>query len=132
MKAIHRFVGDEDKFDWEEIPVETNISSGSKGVIRRWLIGEREKAPYFAMRYYEVKPGGWTDLHKHSHDHGVIVLKGNGKVFIENEEFEVKFGDVIYIAPYKLHQLKNTGSSPFGFICVIPNKKIVKDQGSNK
>ena len=43
----------------------------------RWLIG-RERAPYFAIRYFEVEPGGQTVLDRHRHDHGVFILRGKG------------------------------------------------------
>ncbi len=125
MSKIHRFCGDGEKFDWEEVPCEKYESPQARGVVRRWLIGEREGAFYFAMRYFEVDVGGWTVLHEHPHDHGVIVLKGRGKVLLENGEFEVKFGDVVYIPPGEKHQFKNTGNTPFGFICVIPNEKLL-------
>jgi len=126
MSVIHRFIGKKDKFDWENIPVERYNLPDSKGVSRRILIGEGDDAPYFVMRYFEVEPGGCTSLDKHPHDHGVFILKGKGRVLLKDREFEVKFGDVIYISPGDIHQFKNTGDTPFGFICVIPNKKLIQ------
>jgi len=126
MGVIHKFTGSEEKFDWGKIPVQSYDSPEARKVIKRVLIGEKEGAPYFIMRYFEVEPGGWTMLDQHSHDHGVIILKGEGKVLLGDEEYKVKFGDVVYVAPNERHQFKNTGDNPFGFICVIPNKELVK------
>lgn len=122
MGVIHKFTGSKEEFDWEKVPLEIYDPSQAKGVVKRVLIGKEEGAPYFVIRYFEVKPGGWTMLDQHPHDHGVIILKGEGKVLLGDREYEVKFGDVVYIAPNERHQLKNTGNSPFGFICVIANK----------
>ena len=125
MSSVHKFTGTRGMFDWDEISPESYDAGGARGVARRWLIGEREGAPYFAMRYFEVEPGGCTSLDEHAHDHGVIVLKGEGRVLLGDREFEIKFGDVVYVSCKERHQFKNTGDAPFGFICVIPNEKLV-------
>ncbi|NQS90557.1 cupin domain-containing protein [Patescibacteria group bacterium] len=125
MGTVHRFKGKDKKFNWENVSIESYDSSKMKGVTKRVLIGKKEGAPYFVMRYFEIKPKGWTSLDKHPHDHGVIVLKGKGKVLLGNEEIEVSFGDAIHVPPNELHQFKNTEEEPFGFICVIPNKELV-------
>ncbi|HHF98089.1 MAG TPA: cupin domain-containing protein [Candidatus Aerophobetes bacterium] len=125
MGKVHRFYEKEGKFFWEEVREESYNSEEAKSVTKKVLIGEKEGAPYFVIRYFEVEPGGWTFLHSHPHDHGVFILKGKGKVLLGEEEIDVKFGDVIYIPPHEKHRLKNTGDTPFGFLCVIPNKKLL-------
>ena len=121
MGVIHRYKG---QFDWEGVslgryPPEREM----KGVSVRWLIGPAEKAPNFALRYFEIEPGGWTSLDQHAHDHGVMILRGRGQVRLGEEEFEVTFGDVVYIPPYEVHQFKNIGDEPLGFLCIIPPKE---------
>jgi quercetin dioxygenase-like cupin family protein len=118
MGIIHRY---RDQFDWADVELGRYLSEKEmKGVSVRWLIGPDENAPNFAMRYFEVEPGGWTSLHQHAHDHGVMVLRGRGQVLLGEEEFEITFGDVVYVLPDEVHQLKNVGDEPFGFLCVIP------------
>jgi quercetin dioxygenase-like cupin family protein len=119
MGVIHRYKG---AFDWEggelgRYPPEREM----KGVSVRWLIGPVEQAPNFALRYFEVEPGGWTSLDQHAHDHGVMVLRGRGRVRLGEEAFDIGFGDVVYIPPNEVHQLKCVGGDePLGFLCVIP------------
>jgi quercetin dioxygenase-like cupin family protein len=135
MGVIHKFQGDPDNFDWDGVVPQGYDSPDIKGATVRWLISEKEKAPYFAMRYFEIEPGGWTDLGHHAHDHGVIILKGKGKVLLGEKETEISFGDVVYVSPNEIHQFKNIGDEPFGFICVIPNKDMlskVKAEGSRR
>lgn len=92
---------------------------------RRVLIGPRERAPYFVIRYFELPPGCRSQLDCHPHDHGVVVLRGRARVQLGEEHFEVGPGDVIYIAPLETHQFVNIGEEPFGFLCVIPHKSLI-------
>ncbi|MBL7200228.1 MAG: cupin domain-containing protein [Anaerolineae bacterium] len=121
MAVVHRHTG---QLEWEGVPVgRYPPSKEMQGVSVRWLIGPQEKAPTFALRYFEIEPGGWTSLDRHAHEHGVFILKGRGQVRIEEEWFEVEFGDVIYIPPNEVHQLRSLGDEPLGFLCVIPARE---------
>jgi quercetin dioxygenase-like cupin family protein len=120
MGHVHRFKGVGDSFEWEGVNPQGYESPEVQRATVRWLIGPREKVPHFAIRYFEIEPGGWTSLDSHEHDHGVMVLRGRGRVLLGDDEVEVSFGDIIYVLPYELHQFKNVGREPLGFLCVIP------------
>jgi len=121
MGIIHRYKGD---FDWEGVSLEHYPSEGeTKGVSVRWLIGSAEGAPHFAVRYFEIEPGGWTSLDQHAPDHGVVILRGRGRVLLGEEEFDIGFGDVVYVPPHERHQFRNVGNEPLGFLCVIPARE---------
>jgi quercetin dioxygenase-like cupin family protein len=94
-----------------------------EGVSVRWLIGPSERAANFALRYFEIEPGGWSSLDDHAHDHGVLILRGQGRVLLGEEECQVGFGDVVYIPPHEVHQFRNIGEEPLGFLCVIPSRE---------
>ena len=81
------------------------------------------------MRYYTVDPGQATRQENHHHDHGILVLQGQGTVQLGEEIHSISQGDVIFIPPDMEHQLTNTGEEPLGFICIIPayRKKQSKD-----
>lgn len=121
MDNIHHYRG---QFDWEGVsqshyPPDKEM----QGVSVRWLVGPAEGAASFAIRYFEIEPGGWTSLEQHAHDHGVFVLRGRGQILLDQTEHQVAEGDVIYISPHKVHQLSNVGEEPFGFLCVISPKE---------
>jgi quercetin dioxygenase-like cupin family protein len=118
--CLHRFRCVGASFEWEGVNAQAYEAPEVRGATVRWLIGPQEKAPHFAMRYFEVEPGGWTSLDSHEHDHGVMVLRGRGCVLLGDDEVEVSFGDIVYVPPYELHQFKNAGREPLGFLCVIP------------
>jgi quercetin dioxygenase-like cupin family protein len=94
---------------------------GSHGCRVRQLVGASEGAPSFAMREFEVEPGGYTPRHSHPYEHEVFVLEGAGEVYEGNTAHPFRAGDVIYVAPDDLHQFRNTGDVPLRFLCLIPN-----------
>ena len=117
MGIIHRYAGD---FDWEGVELGTYPPGKEiKGVTVRWLIGPREDAPHFAIRYFEVQPGGYTSLDQHAHDHGVVVMRGRGRVRLGDKEFAIAPHDVVYVPGNEVHQFHNAGDEPFGFFCTI-------------
>lgn len=94
---------------------------GSHGCRVRWLVGSAEGAPNFAMREFEVAPGGFTPRHSHPYEHEVFVLEGHGEVYEGDEAHPLRAGDVIYVAPDEVHQFRNTGDGPMRFLCMVPN-----------
>jgi quercetin dioxygenase-like cupin family protein len=121
MGIIHRRSGTGDAYVWEDVPLKDYPSGVSLGASVRWLIGRAEGAPHFAMRYFEVQPGGHTALDNHPHDHGVLVLRGQAEVLLGEQKSVVGAGDVVYIPGGETHQFHTQGDEPFGFICVIPS-----------
>jgi quercetin dioxygenase-like cupin family protein len=95
--------------------------AGSNGCSVRWLIGEREGAPNFAMRQFEVEPGGHTPKHSHPYEHEVFILEGSGTILEGDIEHRFRAGDVIFVAPDDIHQFRNTGATPLKFLCLVPN-----------
>lgn len=128
MGIVHRRKPEE--WDWEGVPVVPY--TGPEGVCgsRRVLIGPRERARYFVLRYFELPPGCRSSLDVHPHDHGVVVLQGRARARLGSEMVEVQAGDVLYIPPMELHQFENVGEEPFGFLCVIPNKALLRKERS--
>jgi quercetin dioxygenase-like cupin family protein len=97
---------------------------GSLGCKVRWLVDESTGAPNFAMRQYEVSPGGYTPRHSHPYEHEVFVLEGEGVVFEGDVEHPLSPGDVVLVTPNELHQFRNTGPAPLKFLCLVPNSAV--------
>jgi quercetin dioxygenase-like cupin family protein len=100
---------------------------GASGCKVRWLVGESDGAPNFAMREFEVAPGGFTPKHFHSYEHEVYVLAGEGEVRENNIPRPLRAGDVVLVRPDEVHQFRNTGESVFKFLCLIPNSAAGKN-----
>ncbi|MCE1252985.1 MAG: cupin domain-containing protein [Anaerolineae bacterium] len=128
MSTIHRFIGEKNDFNWEGVDLTVfDGSDGSKYASRRLLITEeREGAKNFVFRYFKVLPGGSSTMFdKHAHDHGVLILHGHCKVKLNDQEFHAGPMDVIYVTPNDVHHFIVEGDEPLGFLCVIPNKKLL-------
>jgi len=108
---------------YKEVSGEEVKEAGARGVRVRWLISDRDGAKNFAMRYFEIKPGGYTPRHTHDWEHEVFILSGEGIVFCEGQERKITRGYVVFIPPRDEHYFKNTGNEKMTFLCLIPYKK---------
>jgi ribulose-bisphosphate carboxylase large chain len=108
-------------FRWDGAPDEAYKSSGEsfRGVRRVNLAGMRGEHARFHLRYFEVEPGGFTSRERHRHEHVVVGLRGEGEIRIGDEWQALHFGDVAYVPPETVHQLRNRTGEPFGFLCLV-------------
>lgn len=120
MGVLHRYIGKDGNFEWEGVPAEQYEKGGAVGGTKCVLIGGRDGAVNFGLRYYEVAPGGQSSFDRHDHDHGVYILRGKARVLMGWEVVEVGVGDVLYIPPNEQHQFENIGNEPLGFLCAVP------------
>jgi len=123
---------------YEAVPAKPVDMEGAHGCTVRWLLGQTEGTPTFAMREFEVEPGGYTPRHSHDYEHEVFVLDGSGVVFEGDEQHKLSKGDVVFVKPNEVHQFRNTGSTPMKFLCLIPNSaagkavKVAPECGTEK
>ncbi|NLE46721.1 MAG: cupin domain-containing protein [Chloroflexi bacterium] len=92
----------------------------AEGITIRWVIGQPEGAPTFAMRVIEFGPGAIFAEHQHPYEHEIFVLEGEGVVRVSDDEGPMIPGRVIYVPPGISHSYRNTGQGVLRFICVIP------------
>ncbi|MBO8173474.1 MAG: cupin domain-containing protein [Bacillaceae bacterium] len=89
----------------------------------KWLISKDDGAPNFAMRLFEVEPGGRTPLHDHPWEHEVFILDGKCKLVLGDEEKILEAGYAIYVPPNLRHSFINVGERTLRFLCLIPIRK---------
>lgn len=124
MGTVHKQIGKDGNFEWEGIEIEPYLGGGaSEGSCRHVIIGPTDGAHNFAMRYFEIPPGGQSSFEHHLHDQGVMIMKGRARVLLGWEIYEVGPGDVIYIPQHEQHQFESISDEPLGFLCVIPSKE---------
>ncbi|HEC89045.1 MAG TPA: cupin domain-containing protein [Thermoplasmatales archaeon] len=112
MKHVH----------YSEVELDKANEEGAKDVKLRWLISKKDGAERFAMRLFEVQPGGYTPFHQHDWEHEVFILEGTGVAKGKDIEESFKPGDVFFISPMEWHQFINTGKDVLKFLCLIPYK----------
>ena len=110
-------------FKYSDVEAERVKEEGASRVLVRWLIDKRIGAENFAMRLFEIKPGGYTPNHQHPWEHEVFILDGEGVVVGEGGERKVEGGWVVFIPPNERHQFRNIGDKPLRLLCLIPYKR---------
>jgi quercetin dioxygenase-like cupin family protein len=100
--------------------VSAEAVEGVPGVTIRWLWAERDGAPTFALRLFEVEPGAATPRHAHAHEHEVYILSGQGQLRGKSDQRGLHPGDTVLVLPNDEHQFINVGNEPLRFLCAIP------------
>lgn len=108
-------------FHYSEVKAEEAREEGASKLKVRWLITLDIGAPNFAMRLFEMEPGGNSPLHTHPWEHEVFILEGEGIVIGTNGERRFKPGDVVFIPANEKHQFKNDGNKTVKFLCLVPH-----------
>ena len=107
---------------YSEVPAEA-VEEGAVGVKIRWVIAEGDGAPTFAMRHFEIAPGGHTPHHTHPWEHEVFILSGRGKVVGADGERELVPGTAVLVEPNEVHHFANDGQEPLNLLCFVPLKQ---------
>lgn len=126
MAGVKKFRGVWGKeYKWDDVRTRRyNMEEGP--VDESWLIGKRDGAPNFAIRYYHLAGHAVSKLEEHPHDHGIVFLHGSGEVLIGEEAYPVEQGDIAYIPGDTWHQIRNKTDEPMGFFCTIPARRAKK------
>lgn len=103
-----------------DVPAQPVEDDAARNTTVRWLISRPEGAPNFAMRLFELGPGGSTPLHDHPWEHEVYVIEGEAEIVSEAGPLPVVSGDAVLVLPGERHQFRNTGESSARFLCMIP------------
>ena len=105
----------------EEVDKRLVEDSAAKDTYIQEYVTARDGAPNFALRVFELQPGGYTPYHAHPWEHENYILEGQGElVNPDGSATPLKPGDGAFVPPLQKHQYRNTGSTVFRFICCIP------------
>jgi quercetin dioxygenase-like cupin family protein len=110
MKAMHYSKIKPTRFDSEAV----------KGVTGRVAIGKADGAQNFCMRIFELSPNGFTPRHRHVWEHEIFIHNGKGELFFENKWNPLEPGYIVFIPGNKEHQIRNIGTEPLVFACLVP------------
>ena len=92
---------------------------GWRGVTRFTLAGPAAWPVDFELRYFELAPGGYSSLEKHTHPHIIITLRGQGRAVVGRDVFTLDPFDIVQVPPQTPHRWLNEGREPFGFLCPV-------------
>ena len=67
---------------------------GAEKTTVRWLVGRKTGATTYAMRYFEIQPGGIVPEHAHQEEHEIFVLRGEARLIGDCDGDTAKKDDV--------------------------------------
>lgn len=80
-------------------------------------------AAYSQLVYMSLKPGEDIGKEKHGADQFFRIEAGQGKSFVDNQEYDIKDGDCVIVPAGAMHNIKNTGKEDLKLYTIysIPN-----------
>ena len=87
---------DPESFRWQGIEPRPYREGGGFEGIARYVLADQLPAG-FALRYFELEPGGYSSLEKHRHVHFVIAIRGAGKALVGASITELRPFDALYV-----------------------------------
>lgn len=93
-----------------------------KNVEKQVLVGPEQGWEGWVMRRFSLGAGGYTPRHSHDWPHIVLVTEGEGNLFLDGKDYSLTPGSTAYVTSNLKHNLSNTGSGTFAFICIVPEK----------
>jgi gentisate 1,2-dioxygenase len=69
-------------------------------------------------RLVRIPPGRFNEKHKHAHETFVYILRGHGRVLVDDAILDVGPGDGILVPRWSLHQTQNLGDEEMQFLAV--------------
>ena len=96
---------------------------GYDRITKQIVIGPDDGSNEIVLRYFSIEPGGASPHHTHNFPHLVKIETGSGIVTDSHgTEHQLREGDFVYINDNEDHQFTNTGTQPFGFVCIVPRR----------
>lgn len=92
----------------------------AKGANMKVLVSPNEGWDGYVMRVVEVEEGGYSPKHTHDWPHINYMIEGKGELMIDGKNHPVEAGSYSYVPANSLHQFRNVGTTPFKFICIVP------------
>lgn len=98
------------------------------GRLTRVMVGPGApvEAEGFVMGYVTIFPQGSVPLHRHHQEEVYVILRGTGKMHVNDETADVKAGDYIYIDSDSTHLLENTSNEDMIMLFCYSPKGIVE------
>jgi mannose-6-phosphate isomerase-like protein (cupin superfamily) len=94
-------------------------AKGAFGEFRKQLNGETRSLQELLSGVAVIEPGQEIHPpHQHAEEEFLYLAKGEGTWHLDGKESRAREGDLLYVAPWVVHGLKNTSKRPLTFFVV--------------
>ncbi|KPK64162.1 mannose-6-phosphate isomerase [candidate division WOR_3 bacterium SM23_42] len=97
-----------------------HITAGDGSLLREIL--HPAKQPFdihYSLAWAAIEPNEKSFPHKLEYSEVYYILKGQGKMHINNEETSVNKDDTVYVPPHATQFLHNVGTVDLEFLCIV-------------
>lgn len=105
---------------YQQVEAKPVTAEGAERASIREVFTAETGAPTFAMRVFELEPGGCTPRHVHPWEHEVFVLEGGGDVETADGSTPLSPGTAVFVAPNEVHSFRSAPDRRLKFLCMIP------------
>lgn len=103
---------------------EAHVTKADWGELRAHFEGETYGLRDVLTGTVTLKPGQEPHPpHTHAEEEFLYVAEGSGMWHLNGKDFPAAKGDTIYTAPWDVHGIKNTGTTPLTFVVFKWNTK---------
>ncbi|MCY3995536.1 MAG: cupin domain-containing protein [Rhodobacter sp.] len=116
-KGVAKF---RDGYSWEgveELVYKQDGEVSFKDISRQIL--HRDSSLSCELRFFDIKPGGYSTFERHEHVHAVMILHGAGKCLVGDEVRDVGAYDLVTVPSMTWHQFRAAADRPMGFLCMV-------------
>lgn len=108
---------------YEALQLNQVTAEGVENMFGVNVIGPDQGWDSHTLRIFRLGPGGYSPHHKHDWEHVNCVIKGQGRLYIGQEVFELNERDFAFIPANAMHQFENTSNEDFEFVCIVPSRQ---------
>jgi mannose-6-phosphate isomerase-like protein (cupin superfamily) len=103
---------------------EASVTTEAWGELRAYYQGETYGLRDVLTGTVTLKPGQEPHPpHQHAEEEFLFISEGSGQWHLNGKEFAAAKGDTIFTAPWDVHGIKNTGTTPLTFVVFKWNPK---------
>ena len=73
----------------------------------------------YSLAQFTLEPGKRSKLHKLRSSEIYYIIEGRGKITIDDDKYDLKKDDSVYVAPNSKQFIENTGSENLRFLCIV-------------
>jgi len=94
--------------------------SQDKAILRELLHKDKGNFKFrYSLAHAVVKAGKVTTPHRLRVSEVYYILKGSGLMHVDKKTSKVNKGCAIYIPPYSVQYIRNTGNADLIFLCIV-------------
>lgn len=86
------------------------------GLVSHILLQRADIDTALTMTWVQVPPGASQALHRHAPEQAYVIVRGTGRVSVDDDERDVGPGDLVLAPSGAMHGIENTGEELLEYV----------------